>query len=379
MDSYKMVSLFLGSTTLQPIAIDCPQRYAMINPKYHGGFSNSEVFALVPTSEGEIQTSVRDGVMIDGDFHFAKFQEKNKTLFLNISSSSIDYLEEKLVHSPSEYEVLSDNRIKEIEENDSRFHGDLDNHVTSQKMEGFVSGTPNLVNIESTLQSILLSKHKYHRLSKNISSCEMFFSCEIIEQVEEIPQHYNGNCTYELAPICGAGSTMEGMEQKYNGHCCVKPVQTKMKFLAMEQRSKCGGYFMCNNPMCSIRAHSGAPNTTTWIGKHLHAIPSIDTIALRCINLSCFYHACVHGQWRRCANKSQVEAWQYLKIIPIEVDIDEDVSSDEEIDAPMYLGHHNDLSDALRVGDNLAINTKEEDSNYYILRCCMEKRLSITT
>ncbi|KAI5082840.1 hypothetical protein GOP47_0002583 [Adiantum capillus-veneris] len=68
MDSSQMVSLFLDSTASQPIAIDYPQRYGMLNPKDHGGSSNSEVFALVPTLEGEMQTCVRDGVMIEGDF-----------------------------------------------------------------------------------------------------------------------------------------------------------------------------------------------------------------------------------------------------------------------------------------------------------------------
>ncbi|MCO5551972.1 hypothetical protein L7F22_005480 [Adiantum nelumboides] len=42
----------------------------------------------------------------------------------------------------------------------------------------------------------------------------------------------------------------------------------------------------------------------------------------------------------------------------------------------MYAGHHDDLSDALRVGDNFVVNAEEEDSDFYILRCCIEKRLS---
>ncbi|MCO5578318.1 hypothetical protein L7F22_032159 [Adiantum nelumboides] len=74
-------------------------------------------------------------------------------------------------------------------------------------------------------------------------------------------------------------------------------------------------------------------------------------------------YACVHGQWRRCANKAHVEAWQYLRIIPIEANIDQYVSSDEEINARMYAGHHNDLRNALQVGDNFVVNAEEEDSN----------------
>ncbi|MCO5597464.1 hypothetical protein L7F22_051542 [Adiantum nelumboides] len=107
----------------------------------------------------------------------------------------------------------------------------------------------------------------------------------------------------------------------------------------------------------------------------VNGFSSTDTSALRCRNLSCFCHACMHGQWRRCANKAHVEAWQYLRIIPIEADIDEYVTSDKEIDAPMYANHHDDFSDALWVGDNFVVNADEEDSDFYILRCCTEKRL----
>ncbi|MCO5614928.1 hypothetical protein L7F22_069213 [Adiantum nelumboides] len=98
----------------------------------------------------------------------------------------------------------------------------------------------------------------------------------------------------------------------------------------------------------------------------VNGFSSIDTIAVRCRNSSYFYHACVHGQWRRCANKAHVEAWQYLRIIPTEAGIDEDVSSDEDIDAPMYAGHHNDLNDALQGGDNFAINAEEEKTLIFI-------------
>ncbi|MCO5568243.1 hypothetical protein L7F22_021939 [Adiantum nelumboides] len=45
----------------------------------------------------------------------------------------------------------------------------------------------------------------------------------------------------------------------------------------------------------------------------------------------------------------------------------------------MYARHHNDLSNALRVGDTFAINTWEEDFDFYTLRCCTEKRLSTVT
>ncbi|MCO5583765.1 hypothetical protein L7F22_037679 [Adiantum nelumboides] len=78
----------------------------------------------------------------------------------------------------------------------------------------------------------------------------------------------------------------------------------------------------------------------------------------------------------KMCKQAHVEAWQYLRIISTEADIDEDVSSEEKIDAPMYAGHHDDLSDALWVGDNFALNIEEKNSDIYILRCYMEKRLS---
>ena len=65
----------------------------------------------------------------------------------------------------------------------------------------------------------------------------------------------------------------------------------------------------------------------------------------------CFSGACMQGKWRRCANKSHVEAWKYHLIEPKE---DEEDSDDEGLDDAAYEVHHDFLSDALSVGDNFA-------------------------
>ena len=39
----------------------------------------------------------------------------------------------------------------------------------------------------------------------------------------------------------------------------------------------------------------------------------------------------------------------------------------------MYAGHHNDLSDALCIGDNFATNPTEKDDDFYILKCTTAK------
>ena len=119
---------------------------------------------------------------------------------------------------------------------------------------------------QSTLEYIVLNSHKYPKLSKMIAKCT------IKEFVDEIPQEYNGNCVYELSPNSKDVSKMIGMEQMYDGHCWVKPVQTRMKFPALIRRSKCGGHFVCKNNTCPIQAVNGRPNETAWTGKLMSAI-----------------------------------------------------------------------------------------------------------
>ena len=70
-----------------------------------------------------------------------------------------------------------------------------------------------------------------------------------------------------------------------------------------------------------------------------------------------------------------MEEWGYITIQPLEV---EGFGSDEESDddgdvMPMYGGHHDAISDALRVGDNFATNGSKEGWDFYILKCSKAK------
>ena len=51
-----------------------------------------------------------------------------------------------------------------------------------------------------------------------------------MERVKEIPIDYNGNLIFELPPTKATESSMDGMEQRYDGHCWIKPVTTKFTF-----------------------------------------------------------------------------------------------------------------------------------------------------
>ena len=77
------------------------------------------------------------------------------------------------------------------------------------------------------------------------------------------------------------------------------------------------------------------------------------------------------GQWRRCVNKDHIEGWQYLQVqCTINVQKNEDVSSNDELSkALMYAGHHDDLSDALMVGQKFAMNVEEPRKDFYFLKC----------
>ena len=90
-----------------------------------------------------------------------------------------------------------------------------------------------------------------------------------VEGVEEIPTIYNGNLIYELPPTTTNGSSMEGMEQRYDGHCWIKPVTTKINFPATIRRSKCAGHLRCINDHCPYLVVHGERNKKSWTGLYL--------------------------------------------------------------------------------------------------------------
>ena len=87
--SYK-VSLFVDSILFEPILLDCQARFAMVNPIDFGGCSNSEMFAVISTSRGDIQTQVKDGIPSGDQFQFIlDSQLSDKFLLMrNIGSAS---------------------------------------------------------------------------------------------------------------------------------------------------------------------------------------------------------------------------------------------------------------------------------------------------
>ena len=93
----------------------------------------------------------------------------------------------------------------------------------------------------------------------------------------------------ELPLASSKGKSMEGMEQKYNGHVWVKPVSTQMTFLAIIRRSKCTGHLICSNEYCPIKAISGKPNEIAWIGKLSTPIATKGMSSLASRTLACFH------------------------------------------------------------------------------------------
>ena len=99
-----------------------------------------------------------------------------------------------------------------------------------------------------------------------------------------------------------------------------------------------------------------------------------DKCALRYRDLSCFCLFCMSQSWRRCINSAHVKYWKYITIEPMNgTDEEGDQSSDDESDLPVYGGHHDAISDALRVGDTFATNANEDGADFYLLRCSKEK------
>lgn len=129
------------------------------------------------------------------------------------------------------------------------------------------------------------------------------------------------------------------------------------------------------------------PRETQWNCKKvpgsrsLHCVNAYSSFSkheLRVKALSCYCEACMHEQWRRCNNAGHVQDWQYITLEPIadnEAECDEP-DEEDEVDMPLYAGHHDALSDALCVGDNFATNAAEMEYDFYILRCHKPKYLA---
>lgn len=114
----------------------------------------------------------------------------------------------------------------------------------------------------STSKLILDSNSPIGILQKMISDCET------IEEVNEIPEIYNGNVVFELPPLLNPlHSKMFGMEQSHDGHVWTKPAPTHVKFQGVVRKSSCGGAFECVNPLCGSLATTGSTNRTAWKGQ----------------------------------------------------------------------------------------------------------------
>ena len=103
----------------------------------------------------------------------------------------------------------------------------------------------------------------------------------------------------------------------------------------------------------------------------VNAHSSFSKDELRVKALSCYCEAFICEQWRRCNNAGCVKDWEYITIEPI---IDNEAKYDEpneknEVDMPLYVGHHDALSDTLCNGDNFATNATKMEYDFYIPRC----------
>ena len=82
---------------------------------------------------------------------------------------------------------------------------------------------------------------------------------------------------------------MEGMEQKFDGHCWVRPMSTRICFHTTIRSSKCVGHLICSNSSCPIRDLSGQPNEIALTRKFSSHIGAKGMTSLATRTLSCFH------------------------------------------------------------------------------------------
>ena len=69
-------------------------------------------------------------------------------------------------------------------------------------------------------------------------------------QVLEIPKVYDGNLVFELPPTFGKCSSMDGMQQKYDGHMWSRPRKSNMSVPCNVKLSYCLGSLQCQRYSC---------------------------------------------------------------------------------------------------------------------------------
>lgn len=84
--------------------------------------------------------------------------------------------------------------------------------------------------------------------------------------VEEILRFYDGDIVFEFSPTFNKVNSMNGMEQKFDGHTWTKPITSNVAFEGVVRVSYCAGVFQCLSVSCPHKINNGHHNRTFFKG-----------------------------------------------------------------------------------------------------------------
>lgn len=246
------LSLFVNTLFVTPIHKPFDTRYVFVAPREIKLKSIQKVFAIIRDDETPItievdasnSSNLMGSVVLDTtlthEFMICGVLQEEPT------SSNFKAALEKEIH-------ILDSSSDDEESKHSIPSRDSKN--MAKKPENIDDG-----NYSSALELILKYPNQYRLLAKAVNESTT------IKKVAEIPADYNGNLIYELPPAKAADSSMDGMEQRYDGHCWLKPVTSRITFPASIRKSKCAGHLRCANDHCAYLIVHGDRNEKSWKG-----------------------------------------------------------------------------------------------------------------
>ena len=238
------LSLFVNNLLSSPIKKLYETRYVFIGPQDLGLHNIQKVYAIVREGETAItfevdasnSSNLRGSIVLDTTL---------ASEFMIIGN-----MQEEACKIPLKAKKQNEIYILDSSSSDEEKHTyyEAKNEKTSSK-EDF-----DLENCRSAMELILNYPTKFRFFAKALNESTR------VERVKEIPTDYNGNLIFELPPTKATESSMDGMEQRYDGHCWIKPVTTKITFPATIRRSKCAGHLRCINDHCPYLIVHGKRN-----------------------------------------------------------------------------------------------------------------------
>ena len=261
--AFYFLSLFVNTLFGLPQTIPCKGRYAVVHLSHIGITTIEKILAGVREDDAPLTIEVDastpstflDSIVLDSKLTLEYLIISGSTNLGDALTTNFDVgsSSKKKAHNDINTNIMTINSYS-LDEEVAIITPNLSQGTSNNKTSSNQAYT-------RALQLIINYPTKYRFFSRAMSNSVK------VERVEELPISYNENVIFELPPTNSTNSSMDGVEQCYNGHCWIWPVTTRISFPAIVRRSKWAGHLQCLNDQCPYVVVQGDHNEKSWKGK----------------------------------------------------------------------------------------------------------------